>query len=241
MGIRRASLSGLSTPYAYRDTLAGLTFTLIGGNAITAGGYKIHTFLGGTTVLQTSGGLTRNVEYLIVAGGGYGGADQGGGGGAGGLKTGSLNIDATGQTYSIIVGTERVASSAFGVSCTAGGNGGSYNGGGGSSGGSGGGGGGGSPGGPGGSGIPGQGNNGGASGGFAMPGGGGGAGSAGGSQSPGSGLVYSISGSAVNYAVGGAQQYNSGTPGGGGAGGPNSAAASGSPGNTGTVIIRYLF
>jgi hypothetical protein len=239
MAIKRANLSGLSTPYSYRSALAGLNFTLVGGNITFSGGYKIHTFLGGTTTLQTSGGLTRSVEYLIVAGGGYGGNDQGGGGGAGGLKTGSLSIDATGGTYSIVVGTERAGSNAFGTSCTAGGNGGSYNGGGGGSGGSGGGGGG--NGGPGGAGISGQGNNGGSSGGFGMPGGGGGAGGAGASQSPGGGFSSSITGTAITYATGGAQQYNSGTFGGGGAGGSNNASASGSPGNTGTVVIRYLF
>lgn len=238
MAIRRAGVS-TTRGVMYKNALADLAFSPSGGTITYAGGYVIHSFTVAGTVpfILNNSGLGKTVEYLIVAGGGYGGNDQGGGGGAGGLRSGSLSIDAAGQTYSIVTGAERGASSAFGVSCTRGGNGGTYSGGAGGSGGSGGGGGG--NGGPGGAGTSGEGNNGGSSGGFGMPGGGGGAGGAGASQSPGAGLTSTFNGSSVVYAVGGAQQYNSGSIGGGGAGGANNASAVGSPGNAGVVIIRY--
>ena len=75
-------------------------YPITGGTVTEFGGYKIHTF-------DSSDNLTVNVskdiEYLIVAGGGAGGWDVGGGGGAGGLLSGSETIANPG-TYPIVIG-----------------------------------------------------------------------------------------------------------------------------------------
>lgn len=75
-------------------------YPITGGTVAEFGGYRIHTF-------DSSDNLTVNVskdiEYLIVAGGGAGGWDVGGGGGAGGLLSGSETIANPGA-YPIVIG-----------------------------------------------------------------------------------------------------------------------------------------
>lgn len=101
--------------------------------------YRVHQFLGTGSFTPTAPG---KVEYFIVAGGGGGGAWVGGGGGGGGVLSGSTDV--TPQTYTITVGsggtresnpgsyggmpaaTNGGPSSAFGVTATGGGYGGSW-------------------------------------------------------------------------------------------------------------------
>lgn len=197
------------------------TVSAVGGTITDVGGYRIHTFTSSGTLTVVQPG---NIETLIVAGGGGGGniGDRSaGGGGAGGLKYSNATA-VTAQGYPITVGPGGVAvtngtdSSAFGITSTGGGKGGTGYSGGVGNGGSGGGcihnG---SPG--AGTGIAGQGNNGGSTGynsgngstGTFSACGGGGAGAVGGNASTitggagGVGLSYSISGSSVYYAGGG--------------------------------------
>ena len=68
-----------------------------GGTITSSGGYSIHTFTaGGSLVLKGSD----TVDYLIVGGGGGGGGR--GGGGAGGFLAGTTSVSP--QTYTIVVG-----------------------------------------------------------------------------------------------------------------------------------------
>ena len=69
-----------------------------GGTITHAGGNTIHTFTASSTFDCTGvGGKT--VNYLVAAGGGGGGNA---GGGAGGVREGSLGVDA--QSYSVTIG-----------------------------------------------------------------------------------------------------------------------------------------
>jgi len=224
-----------------------------------------YIFPVGLSVANNSLPVTSNtsVDYLVVAGGGAGSGAGGavsGGGGAGGMLTGSLRIKAE-DTYTVTVGSGGTgttgvgtngANSSFGsIALSIGGGFGGSNytivGNGGSGGG------GFFNGGNAGTGIPGQGNNGGTAASLTFGGGGGGAGGAGGQYGGGAGLSSSLSGSAVTYAVGALSGYDPGAPtpvpgaagtvnrgnGGGGAFG-TATPASGGPGGSGIVIIRYL-
>jgi hypothetical protein len=73
-----------------------------GGTITTSGSYTYHTFTSSGNFVNTVQNL--NVEYLIVAGGGSASTSfhGGGGGGAGGLRTGSLAIEAV--SYPVVVG-----------------------------------------------------------------------------------------------------------------------------------------
>ena len=72
-----------------------------GGSILDTGGYRIHTFLSGTSTLTISGPNV-NVEYLMLASGGGGGDDVGAGGGAGGYIYGTTTLSA--GNYSVVVG-----------------------------------------------------------------------------------------------------------------------------------------
>jgi len=102
--------------------------------------YKVHQFMGTGSFTPSSPG---KVEYLIVAGGGGGGCWVGGGGGGGGMLSGSAQVTG-GTSYTIQVGaggngeynpggysgmpvaTSGGNSSAFGITATGGGRGGSW-------------------------------------------------------------------------------------------------------------------
>lgn len=82
------------------QTVKNATGGTISG-AVSAGGYKIHTFTtNGTFVPAFSG----NVEVLVVGGGG-GGSGLGGGGGAGGFVYNNSFYVNAGQQYSVNIGT----------------------------------------------------------------------------------------------------------------------------------------
>jgi hypothetical protein len=201
-------------------------FSAVGGVISRSGAYTVHTFTGSGNFEIATNGISKNIEYLIVAGGGSGGINYGGGGGAGGVLSGSLSVSSSSQNSSVVIGAGGTSgnngsnSSAFGQTAIGGGSGGNfvvYNAN--------------DPGNDGGSGgggctqyfgtLPapglgtsGQGNNGGAAilwvnGGY-VSGGGGGAGGVGGaatraiSGSGGVGIVSSIDGQSKHYAGGGA-------------------------------------
>jgi len=227
--------------------------------------YRVHQFLGTGTFTPNVAG---DVEYLIVAGGGGGGAWVGGGGGAGGMLTGSTTV--TPQTYTITVGgggtgefnpggysgmpraTNGGDSSAFGVTATGGGRGGSWSTYDAQPGGSGGGEGH-SP--PGAAGVFGQGHAGGQGRGTSTngypTGGGGGAGGVGGNWSAaksgngGIGIPSTITGTTIWYAGGGGGGIHGSSsnadPGDGGLGGggygdaPNSGSGTTNPNNTSII------
>ena len=235
-----------------------------GGTVTDVGGYRIHTFTVSGTFTVASGG---NVEILVVAGGGGGGQDTAGGGGAGGLiyYPSYTVIAGAGMAVTVGNGGARAYSSrgyngqdsVFGTLTAIGGGGGA-----GSahtdSAGNGGSGGGGGANRTRGTGTSGQGYNGEQSAGAA---GGGGAGEPGGTDGAGyggDGLTYSISGSPVIYAGGGAGNTGAGGDGGGGTnngyqGSTNNGVANtggggcaysggwggGGNGGSGIVIIRY--
>jgi hypothetical protein len=249
-----------------------------GGNVTEAGGYRIHTFRGSGTFTPTK---AMNIEVLVVAGGGgSGGAGNtgyysGGGGGGGVIYNPSYAVTA-GQSITVTVGAGGSAGFQSGDGGRRGGNGGNsvfgslvaVGGGGGggntlygesvgASGGSGGGG-------AlynsaGGAGTAGQGNAGGKTN-STGGGGGGGAGSAGGEctsnigGAAGNGISYSISGTSIYYAGGGAAPGVSGAGSAGSAGGTAAYAAGaantgaggggvdrqpGRAGGSGVVIVRY--
>jgi len=232
--------------------LGGLALQATGGtiSTLTFGGvlYKVHTFTGNGNFVIQSGQAP--VYSLVVSGGGSAGSGWenpdgprwGGGGGAGGwLLNGSDNPDVTTNipalrspgTYAITVGGPGATSSAFGVTPSAGGTGGSDvngNGGGGGSGG-----GGSSDTGSGGSGVAGpprQGFNGGNAAGGNNPGGGGGAGGAGSATAGGVGKSFL----GTNYAVGGWRDTDP-TP--FGSGGGSRLNAAGVAGRQGVVVLAY--
>jgi len=219
------------------------------------------------TVNEAPAGIT--LRLLVVAGGGGGGGSVGGGGGAGGLRAGTMSVEA--GSYPVVVGAAGAggtgsnqggdggASSVFGLTAVGGGGGGGYGGfgttGTGRSGGSGGGGGASNGGGqnPGGAGTTDQGFAG-AIGNATTNQNGGGGGGAGGTPSAGTttfgpGVSNDISGSSLPYSRGGAGggfNIAAGTPasplspGDGGRGGGSSRATSdGTAGQAGIVVIRY--
>jgi uncharacterized protein (TIGR02145 family) len=124
----------------YLISTIGTNFTATGGIVTEVDGYRIHTFLSGTSTFTPA--TTGNVEYLIVAGGGGGGGGSsdagGGGGGGGGYRTnvfGSVSGGGSGAeavmlisagSYNVVVGS----GGAGRVGTTAGSNGGtsSFNG-----------------------------------------------------------------------------------------------------------------
>lgn len=253
-----------------------------GGNISFDGDYKIHSFTSnGTFEITELANKTENneIEYLIVAGGGRGGSASrpnngvaiAGGGGAGGVLQGTKTDINTGS-YSVVRGAGGTSgsfskvngedSSVFGLTAVGGGAGGSatgtytsnlagvvggsgggaaeYN----------------STEGSAANGTSGQGNRGGSVGienNRAASGKGGGAGGVGGAgTSGGEGIVSSITGTAITYAVGGngtTSGYNgnggAGTNGrgngGGGARRNTSGSAYGGSGGSGIVILRYKY
>jgi len=71
--------------------IAGASFSASGGNQTTAtgftnNGYKYHVFTS-SGALTVSGGASKEIQFLVVAGGGGGGYGNGGAGGAGGVRT----------------------------------------------------------------------------------------------------------------------------------------------------------
>jgi len=208
--------------------------TSTGGSEIyTSGGYRIHRFNPNTTQTFTASTLKPEypVEALIIAGGGnHAGVGHGyAGGGAGGyIYLSSVNL--TSRDNSIVSGTNRANSQAFGYNVVRGGNAGGDYGGSGGGGNRGGGGGGGNE--------PGQGHyggNGGGGHGHWHGGGGGGAGNHGNGTNGGNGLANSISGSSYTYSGGGA----GGNSENGGWGSNGSHSGYGSWNNEGVVYIRY--
>jgi prepilin-type N-terminal cleavage/methylation domain-containing protein len=235
-------------------------FSATGGAITEVGGYRIHAFIQAGTFTPNGNG---NIEVLVVAGGGGGasGIYSEPGGGAGGLIY-NASYAVTAQGYSVTVGAGGAVNtngenSVFDSFIAIGGGKG-YKYGAVADGGSGGG---------GecstvGLGTTGQGNNGGQGycpqGGYSAGGGGGGAGGVGGNGwssggnsyggNGGTGLTYSISGSSICYAGGGAGggQASGGTAtcGGGGNGSSGTANTGGgggrsATGGSGIVIIRY--
>ena len=76
-----------------------VTAATTGGTKVISGGYAYHTFTSsGNFVL----GVSRNIEYMMVAGGGSAGS-YAGGGGAGGFISGTKNSLAA-ATYPIVIG-----------------------------------------------------------------------------------------------------------------------------------------
>ena len=275
LGIAAALMLGLAR--------SGFAVLATGGDTTNdIGGYRIHTFNNTGTFSVTVGG---NVELLMVAGGGGGGADVGGGGGAGGLIYSNV-FPVVSSNYTVTVGAggggslaagTNGADSVFGSLAAKGGGGGAgWRTGNGLSGGSGGGGYG-----DNGSGTTlggtnnasGQGNAGGigfrgtvGSSSYGAGGGGGGAGTTGspgtsaGGGNGGAGLQFSISGSSLSYAGGGAGcddpgsypgtgglggggngngQNATANTGGGGGGGGGANGGRGGNGGSGIVILKY--
>ena len=102
----------------YVGTTVFEPFSASGGTETTSGSYKIHTYTtSGTFVV--SGGTSKSVDYLILAGGGAGG--KLGGGGAGGHLEGTINVDTSsgdaggGTTYTVTVGAGGAGSAAAGA------------------------------------------------------------------------------------------------------------------------------
>ena len=229
-----------------------------GGSSSSSGVFSIRTFLTtGQLILSKSISAT----ILVVGGGGGGGSAgvQTGGGGAGGAVFVSSPVTITAGIYTVTVGTgggintNGTNSTFLSYTGVGGGGGGNWINGAGKTGGCGGGGSG-----EGGSGAAGSQGFGGANGRgqFTCGGGGGGMGQAGkqpadGSPSSGgNGLQYSITGSSVYYAGGGAGGYNGASTGGLGGGGDKTlqgtdglggGGGSGARGGNGVVILSFVF
>jgi hypothetical protein len=77
-------------------------FSAMGGLISRSGAYTVHTFTGSGNFEIATNGISKNIEYLIVAGGG-GGEWTGSGGGAGGMLEGSINLAAPGA-YPVVIG-----------------------------------------------------------------------------------------------------------------------------------------
>jgi len=105
-----------------------------GGTTSDYAGYKVHSFLSGSTdfVVNVSG----IIDVLMVAGGGGGGSHHAGAGGAGGVIV-ATGITIVAGTYSMVVGAGGAANAygagdngsnttAFGATATGGGSGGKY-------------------------------------------------------------------------------------------------------------------
>lgn len=84
-----------------------------GGNVVTSGDYKIHTFNSSSNFTISSLSSSVTIEYLIVAGGGAGGVM--GGGGAGGFRTESAYSLTSNQTLPVVVGLGGLAGLTNGV------------------------------------------------------------------------------------------------------------------------------
>ena len=247
-------------PFVSRIRPAVLSIPFIGGggNSSSSGSFTIRTF---TSTAQLILSKRISATILVVGGGGGGGSAgvQTGGGGAGGAVFVSSPVTINAGTYTVTVGTgggintNGTNSTFLSYTGTGGGGGGNWINGAGKTGGCGGGGSG-----EGGSGAAGSQGFGGANGRgqFTCGGGGGGMGQAGkqpadGSPSSGgNGLQYSITGSAVYYAGGGAGGFNSASTGGLGGGGDKTVqgtdglgggGGSGARGGNGVVIISFVF
>ena len=240
-----------------RSAVSSIPF-IGGGSGSSSGIYSIRTFLTtGQLILSKSISAT----ILVVGGGGGGGSAgvQTGGGGAGGAVFVSSPVTITAGIYTVTVGTgggintNGTNSTFLSYTGVGGGGGGNWINGAGKTGGCGGGGSG-----EGGSGAAGSQGFGGANGRgqFTCGGGGGGMGQAGkqpadGSPSSGgNGLQYSITGSSVYYAGGGAGGYNGASTGGLGGGGDKTlqgtdglggGGGSGARGGNGVVILSFVF
>jgi hypothetical protein len=98
-----------SNVYIYDSNATGLYSLASGGNVIVTDGYRIHTFTTSDTFsISSLGKVSKNLEYLVVAGGGGGGGAQpvemaGAGGGAGGYLSGTVTLSTTGD-LSVVVG-----------------------------------------------------------------------------------------------------------------------------------------
>ena len=229
-----------------------------GGSASSSGIFSIRTFL---TTGQLILSKRISATILVVGGGGGGGSAgvQTGGGGAGGAVFVSSPVTITPGIYTVTVGTgggintNGTNSTFLSYTGVGGGGGGNWINGAGKTGGCGGGGSG-----EGGSGAAGSQGFGGANGRgqFTCGGGGGGMGQAGkqpadGSPSSGgNGLQYSITGSSVYYAGGGAGGFNGASTGGLGGGGDKTlqgtdglggGGGSGARGGNGVVILSFVF
>ena len=229
-----------------------------GGSASSSGIFSIRTFL---TTGQLILSKHISATILVVGGGGGGGSAgvQTGGGGAGGAVFVSSPVTITAGIYTVTVGTgggintNGTNSTFLSYTGVGGGGGGNWINGAGKTGGCGGGGSG-----EGGSGAAGSQGFGGANGRgqFTCGGGGGGMGQAGkqpadGSPSSGgNGLQYSITGSSVYYAGGGAGGFNGASTGGLGGGGDKTlqgtdglggGGGSGARGGNGVVIVSFVF
>ena len=229
-----------------------------GGSASSSGIFSIRTFL---TTGQLILSKRISATILVVGGGGGGGSAgvQTGGGGAGGAVFVSSPVTITAGIYTVTVGTgggintNGTNSTFLSYTGVGGGGGGNWINGAGKTGGCGGGGSG-----EGGSGAAGSQGFGGANGRgqFTCGGGGGGMGQAGkqpadGSPSSGgNGLQYSITGSSVYYAGGGAGGFNGASTGGLGGGGDKTlqgtdglggGGGSGARGGNGVVIVSFVF
>jgi hypothetical protein len=241
-----------------RTALSSIPFIGGGGTSSSSGSFSIRTFTS-TTQLILSKAISATI--LVVGGGGGGGSAgvQTGGGGAGGAVFVSSPVTITAGIYTVTVGTgggintNGTNSTFLSYTGVGGGGGGNWINGAGKTGGCGGGGSG-----EGGSGAAGSQGFSGANGRgqFTCGGGGGGMGQAGkqpadGSPSSGgNGLQYSITGSAVYYAGGGAGGFNSPSTGGLGGGGDKTVqgtdglgggGGSGARGGNGVVIISFVF
>lgn len=96
-----------------------ITAATTGGTKVLSGGYAYHTFTSsGNFVL----GVSRNIEYMMVAGGGAAGS-YAGGGGAGGFISGTKNSLAA-ATYPIVIGAGGTNASGISSSQSVGGDGG---------------------------------------------------------------------------------------------------------------------
>jgi len=142
---------GIETKINYINILTSLTYTnATGGTTLeyTSGGkkYRTHTFTSSGSFVVSEVGSDPTIDFIIVAGGGGGGRDIGGGGGAGGylssyIISGSQSsplskVNVSAQTYTITIGGGGVGSvgtadgtngsntTAFGLTASGGGRGG---------------------------------------------------------------------------------------------------------------------
>jgi len=102
---------------------ASTPITATGGTTNTYTGYKSHKFTSSGTFTVSEG--SGEIQVLIVGGGGAGGqkldwASGGGGGGAGGMRTGSLFVEAGSYTVTVGAGGAASADSTSGSSSSMG-------------------------------------------------------------------------------------------------------------------------
>ena len=95
------------------EATGGLTTSITDGSK----NYKVHTFLAtGVFEVTSTGPLSSEIEYLVVAGGGSGGQNLAGGGGAGGLRTNLSGHPLAADPYTVGIGTYQVTVGAGGAS-----------------------------------------------------------------------------------------------------------------------------